>query len=460
MERYRRVLPAVVGQANPSAVARFRREATAAARFHHTNIVPIYDFGECSDGYYYAMELISGQPLSVLIRRLAQENVVSASPVRLAEILRSATTGQQATSKDSSDDSAGSSSGGSTGTSTLGRGRAYYLQVARWMADAADALEYAHGQGVIHRDIKPSNVMLSADGRVMITDFGLAKVAGDGSVTMTGSLVGTLRYMSPEQAMAKRMKLDHRTDLYSLGATMYELLCFQHAFPGTDEQEILGAIITRDPVAPRKIVASVPHELETICLSLLEKSPDTRYATARALGEDLRRYISDMPIIKKRPGPLRRVRKFILRHKAGLIASLSIIGLVATVLLGSSLLQREHVQRLLADAKGYEAGKDWNSAAEVYQKVLSRDNHNIEALANLARMKKELYNKQLDTGSPDIRLLTDGLVLCDRALAIEPSEDSVLNTKGLLLKILGRYGEAIIAYRKVIDLHPRASAHK
>jgi len=453
-----KVLPAVVANANPSTVARFRREATAAARFHHTHIVPIYDFGECHDGYYYAMELVSGQPLSVLVRRLAQENVVSASPVRLAEILRSATTGQQMTTKDSSDDSAGSSSGGSTGTSTLGRGRAYYLQVARWMADAADALEYAHGQGVIHRDIKPSNVLLSTDGRIMITDFGLAKVAGDGSVTMTGSLVGTLRYMSPEQAMAKRMKLDHRTDLYSFGATMYELLCFQPAFPGSDEKEILGAIITRDPVAPRKIVATVPHELETICLSLLEKSPDARYATARALGEDIRRYISDMPIIKKRPGPVHRVRKFIRRHKGGVIAGLSIIGFVTTILLASHFVKRERIQRLLGDATTFYTRNDWAAAAEVYQQVLLRDSRNIEALGNLARMKKEMFNEQHAAGQSDKQLLVDALALCDEALDVQPTEETVLNNKGVILKILGRYGEAINAYKQVIDLHPDFSA--
>ena len=349
-----KVLPAMIGAASPSAVSRFRREATAAARLHHTHIVPIYDFGESHDAYYYAMELISGQPLNVVIQRFAEKNAATVSPVRLAELLLSTTSSAEVPAP-------GEVHGGlsvdgppsMTSASSGGRGRLYYRQVARWMADAADALHYAHGQGIIHRDIKPANLILSVDGRIMIADFGLAKSVDEESVTLTGSLLGTIRYLSPEQAMARRVPVDHRTDIYSLGATMYELLCFQPAFPGEDDKQVLSAIITREPTAPRKVAPSVAHELETICLKAMEKSPDARYPTARAFVDDLRRYTHDLPIVAKRPGPIARTIKFVRRHKAGVVAVAASVFLVITVpLLGYINKKRiEHqIEALIADA--------------------------------------------------------------------------------------------------------------
>lgn len=315
-----KVLPAIVGSASPAAVSRFRQEAIAAGRLHHSNIVPIYDFGESRDAYYYAMELINGQPLNVLVRRLALRKVATASHTGLASVLHDVVC--DPANADDPPHGDWSTTSGSTQSvpSSSGRGKPYYLQVARWMADAADALDHAHGQGIIHRDIKPANLIVATDGRIMIADFGLAKEAGQSSMTMTGSLMGTLRYMSPEQAMAKRVRTDHRTDVYSLGATMYELLCFQPAFTGDDDKEVLGAIIAKEPTPPRKIAPTVPQELEIICLKTLEKLLDARYDTARALAEDLRRFTHDLPIVAKRPGIATRAVKFVRRHRAATIA--------------------------------------------------------------------------------------------------------------------------------------------
>ncbi|MBU0717210.1 MAG: serine/threonine protein kinase [Planctomycetes bacterium] len=326
-----KVLPAIVGTASPSAVSRFRREARAAARLHHTNIVPIYDFGESRDAYYCAMELIIGQPLNVLVRRFAEQSIGQVGPTRLAGALHTAMTdSREAAAVVVLEPGSVDEPPSSITSSSTGHGRPYYQQVARWMADAADALHYAHGEGIVHRDVKPANLILSTDGRIMVADFGLAKVVDDESLTLTGSFLGTLRYISPEQAMAKRVRVDHRTDIYSLGATMYELLCFQPAFPGDDDKEVLGAIIARDPAGPRKIDHHVPPELETICLKTLEKSPDARYATARALAEDLRCYIHDLPIRATRPGLVRRLFKFTRRHKAAVIAVVAVVLLVGT----------------------------------------------------------------------------------------------------------------------------------
>lgn len=455
-----KVLPAVISTASPSTVIRFRREATAAARLHHTNIIPIYDFGESRDSYYYAMELVEGQPLDNLIRTFAEESASVLAPTRLAELLRShlhrnETAGDVAESagRDSSDSSRWSDS------ASTGRGRFYYQQVARWMADAADALHYAHGEGIIHRDIKPANLILSADGRIMVADFGLAKQAGDQSMTITGALMGTLRYMSPEQAMAKRVRVDHTTDIYSLGATLYELLTLQPAFTGADDKEILGKIIARDPTPPRKISSGVPAELDTICHKMMEKSPEARYATARALAEDLRRYINDLPIVAKRPGPIRRAFKFTKRHKGAVATTATAIVLtIATLALVSKERSRTRdaeierdADRLVSAANHLASDGRWEDAAAKYRTALGLEPKSVTALGNFAIMLKDQYNAQ---ANPDPALLEQANQLCDDALDVNPARTEIWNVKGVLLKKLGRHDAAAQAYKKATELDP------
>lgn len=488
-----KVLPAMVGAASPTAVSRFRREATAAARLHHTNIVPIYDFGECHDAYYYAMELITGQPLNVVIKRFSEENAAGASPAQLAGLLMTITSETAGTPPPSVTVSGTVAEEPPTmaGASSGGRGRLYYRQVARWMADAADALHYAHSQGIIHRDIKPANLILSADGRIMIADFGLAKSVDEDSVTMTGSLLGTVRYLSPEQAMARRIPVDHRTDIYSLGATMYELLCFAPAYPGSDDKQVLSWIITRDPTPPRKIASSVPPELETICLKALEKAPEARYATSRAFADDLRRYTHDLPIVAKRPGAVARGMKFVRRHKipviaGALILAVSAVGSVAVLReRGKTLAQarrrmeeersklREQVWRSIEAGSGALAKKNWSHAVAFFQQAVDRDPTNYAALGNHAMSLKEQYNHDR---YGERALLEQGLEACDKALANFPlgeqeqalpkdererlpeREALLHNLKGVLLKMLGRYDEAAELYRSAIRINERDDA--
>ena len=457
-----KVLPAIVGTASPSAVSRFRREATAAARLHHTNIVPIYDFGESRDSYYYAMELISGQPLNVLVRRFGEQNIGAVGPSRLAHAVHSAMMDTPAGLPEAGMDSRpGDESSGNIGSSTAGRGRPYYQQVARWMADAADALHYAHGEGVIHRDIKPSNLILSIDGRIMIADFGLAKLVGEESVTLTGSLLGTLRYISPEQAMAKRVRVDHRTDIYSLGAAMYELLCFQPAFPGDDDKEILGAIISRDPVRPRKVEHHVPHELETICLKTLEKSPDARYSSARGLAEDLRRYIHDLPIVAKRPGVVRRLFKFVRRHRAPVIAVVALVILVASALILVRVraeLARERAERKAAEVLAlcesgmfFASHEKWDEAEAEFKKALDLNPDHIKTILSYIWMKIEYFKLHPDRCTPEQLEELNGW--CGHVLECNPHELNALNYRGVILKKLGRYSEAVATAKAVIELN-------
>lgn len=465
-----KVLPAIVGSANPAAVARFRREATAAARLHHTNIVPIYDFGESSEAYYYAMELIVGQPLNVLIHEFGKLKITSSSPTRLADVMRATILGEPEDSieawKERSEDwrlrSGSEDSPTRLGTSSSGKGQAYYHQVARWMSDAAEALHYAHAAGIIHRDVKPANLIVASDGRIMVADFGLAKEVAEESVTMTGSLLGTLRYVSPEQAMAKRVRVDHRTDIYSLGATMYELLCFQPAYGGSDEKEILGQIISRDPVSPRKILSSVPHELETICIKCMEKSKDARYDTARALAEDLRRYINDLPIAAKRPGTVRLAIKFIRRHRALVTAVTAAVLIVAASWYGVRQAAHRKVaeeQRRAAEVNAlYESGFTYsnngrdNVAEKEWTKALQLNPQHVPTLTALfwmkARQLQRLPDNEKEHGLGEV------VRFGRQVLDIDPNNVEALAYLGVMLRRLHRYEDAITLLQKAIDLAP------
>ncbi|UCG15936.1 MAG: serine/threonine protein kinase, partial [Phycisphaerales bacterium] len=232
------------------AVVRFRREAEAAAKLHHTNIVPIYATGEEDGTHFYAMELIEGPSLNVVVRELRRaDRLVQArrgeepEPEAQAEDAEAqAAADLTATSlppwlletmtSDSASPGAHPSSLGDSST-TLTTASGYFDTVARLIAEVADALDYAHDQGVIHRDIKPSNLLLAPSGRMSINDFGLARMLEQPGMTITGEFMGSPLYMSPEQVTAGRAPLDHRTDIYSLGATLYELLTLEPPFPGT-----------------------------------------------------------------------------------------------------------------------------------------------------------------------------------------------------------------------------------
>jgi tetratricopeptide (TPR) repeat protein len=175
--------------------------------------------------------------------------------------------------------------------------------------------------GIVHRDIKPSNLMVDGRGNLWITDFGLAQMTtpggnAGGNLTMTGDLVGTLRYMSPEQALANRVIIDHRTDVYSLGVTLYEMLTLRVPFEGENRQALLRQIAFDEPRGLRKINKAIPAELETIVLKAMEKNAGDRYGTAIELGHDLRRFLEDKPIKARRPTMVQRARKWGRRHRA------------------------------------------------------------------------------------------------------------------------------------------------
>ncbi|HEY7329695.1 MAG TPA: serine/threonine-protein kinase [Gemmataceae bacterium] len=316
---------------------RFKNEARAAAQLHHQHIVPVYYVGSERGTHFYAMQYIDGQSLAEFIHGLRQTAVRGESPGsnRSGPQLRAGTTTTRQADTLATSYSAGSPE--------------FYSAVARLGVQAAEALDHAHGFGVVHRDIKPANLMVDVHGHLWVMDFGLAQFQTDMGLTQSGDLLGTLRYMSPEQAGGRRVLLDHRTDVYSLGATLYELLTLRPPFGGTDRQTLLHQIFYDEPRPLRSFRKSVPVELETIVLKCLEKDVDRRYATARELADDLRRFLAHEPIRARRATPAQRLRKWARRHPSFVWAAVLLCLLtVAGSLLSVELLRREHANTVIA----------------------------------------------------------------------------------------------------------------
>jgi WD40 repeat protein/serine/threonine protein kinase len=316
---------------------RFHNEARAAACLHHGHIVPVFYVG-CERGvHFYAMQLIEGQTLAAVISALRR---AAGKPGALAPGVRGTPEAGAAPAAEHVPATVPHIRGLGDTVETLTRaslttegprpGKDYYRKVAELGVQAAEALDYAHERGVIHRDVKPGNLMLDDHGALWVTDFGLAHLQhAEGSLTITGDLVGTLRYMSPEQALAKRVVVDHRTDVYSLGVTLYELLTLRSAFEGHDRQELLRQVAFAEPPAPRKLVPNIPSDLETIVLKAIEKNPTERYGSAQDLADDLQHWLADKPIRARRPTWRQMVMRWARRHMAVVWAT--VVVLVLTV---------------------------------------------------------------------------------------------------------------------------------
>jgi tetratricopeptide (TPR) repeat protein len=305
---------------DPKQLQRFRNEAMAAASLRHEHIVHVYGVGCERAVHFYAMEFIDGLTLSQII----------AAHNRPADEPQTPTAGKAA---------APTAPIAALSTEPGGiKGREFYRSAARLIADAADALEHAHQLGIVHRDVKPGNRLLDATGKIWVADFGLARFGPEAGLTMSGDLLGTLRYMAPEQALAKHGLVDHRADVYGLGATLYELLTGKPAVGGEDKQEILRRIAFEELVVPRKLDKGIPAELETITLTCLAKEPTERYATAGELAEDLRRWMADQPIRARRPTARQRAARWGRRHPA-LSAGFGVI--VGLLLAGGWIWERQ-----------------------------------------------------------------------------------------------------------------------
>jgi serine/threonine protein kinase/tetratricopeptide (TPR) repeat protein len=337
---------------DPRQRQRFLIEAQAAAQLHHPHIVPIYAAG-CDQGvHFYAMQFVDGRSLSDLIDDFRREKLEAREQQKPAEPIEPPGDGVEVepewvpTTPSSPtvtlvDQPAGSartagprtegtpvgvrSSSSTAGSSQKARARACAL--ARLGIQAAQALDHAHALGVVHRDVKPANLMVDTRGELWITDFGLARFRGDVSLTRSGDIVGTLRYMSPEQALAHHGVVDERTDIYALGLTLYELLTLRPAFDGRDHAELLRQIAQDEPIPPRRLDPSIPRDLETIVLKAIRKEPSSRYCSAQELADDLCRFCDDQPIQARRPTALERTRRWARRHRQIVLTAVSFLAL-------------------------------------------------------------------------------------------------------------------------------------
>lgn len=289
-------------------IARFKREAEAAARLHHTNIVPIHTTGVDNQVPYYAMELVRGPSLDQVLDQLRQESSQEPEVPSRSNLAEEEQPFRIDTLCNATDNTP-------SGTSTFRSGVSYYDNVARMIAEVADALEHAHQEGIIHRDIKPSNLLLGPDGRIRISDFGLARIREEPGMTVTGELMGSPRYMSPEQVSVEGSAVDHRADIYSLGVTLYELITLRPAFDAIERDRILNQVLQKEPAAARNINPRVPTDLETICQKAMQKSPPDRYQTAVDLADDLRRFVNRHSISARRIGWLGLSVKWCRRNR-------------------------------------------------------------------------------------------------------------------------------------------------
>ncbi len=379
-----------------ASLQRFYREVRAAARLHHPNIVPVFDVGQEGSTHFFAMEYIEGKTLEQLSRD----------------------------------------------------GDLSYEEVARAVKAIAEALHYAHGQGIVHRDVKPSNIISTREGRVLIADFGVAKELTEAGITASGALLGTPSYMSPEQAAGGKEPVTARTDVYSLGATLYDLATKQRPFVGESFESTLAKVLFQEPERPCLVRPGVPHDLETIILKAMAKEPDRRYATAEDLANDLGRFLRGEPILARPMTTVNRVMRKLRRHRmaaAAWILALCVVG-VGGGLLWSALeaqkaeaarLERERGQRdreLAVEREGQERERREREALEKRQSE------------SRATVKSALLMKQHTPG--------DAIPMLDKAIELDPTNAEAWLERGRFHREQGEFRPALEDLKKAIELAP------
>ncbi len=483
----RRVALKVLGTGisnSPHQLDRFRREAESAARLHHTNIVQVYGIGDEAGIYFYAMQFIDGISLSAAIESYTRRTAVDPTSKSVWE----PSTNELAVAQGNTDTNPGRSSSSEFAgnrpneTKNVAAGiqnkksrdaapdsigpdlfadvnsAEFFRRIARLAAQVADALNYAHEHGVLHRDIKPSNLMLDHAGDVWIMDFGLVKIIESQDLTRTGEIVGTLRYMAPEQLNGQA---DRTTDIYSLGLTLYELLTQKPAFEGASttmlSQRMHGGEIPR----PRSVNRAIPLDLETIVLKATAREPSGRYATAANLAEDLRRFCEDRPILARRSTLAERLWRWSRRNPALAFATSSailLLGLVAAVATSGRL----QVEAALREAKSAQrqAESNLDSAINAFDSIL--DNVTSRGIPrslaiDISESEAGLTQTPL---SPADALLLDRLLEFYREFANQSEDNSSRRLRiadahhraGTILVRLGRLAEAEQDFRRAIDL--------
>lgn len=368
---------------DPTSLERFRREAQAAARLHHPHIVPVFGIGEHGGLHFYAMQFISGRGLDLVLRDVERlrrgrgegERTGEESPS--TEMARGLRSGHFLPGSSPEQAPTAPANGRPPGRKPRDRDR--YVDSVAWLGvQAAEALDYAHREGILHRDIKPSNLLLDDRGHLWITDFGLAKTRDDDEeLTKSGDIVGTLRYMAPERF---RGWSEPRSDVFALGATLYELLAGRPAFHEPDRARLIDRLIHGNPAPLRQLDRRLPRDLETIILKALANAPGERHATAGLLAEDLRRFLDGRPILARRTGAIERAWRRCRRYPVGSAAAAIAIAALATTAVVSAISARQ---------QGIAAAKVGNLTAD-----LARQRESLRA--SLAESRRHLAMRNFD----------------------------------------------------------------
>lgn len=420
---------------DPRTLQRFKNEAQAAAALDHPHIVDVYGVGVERGVHYYAMRLIDGCTVADVIAELRGSAGMTGedSGATAAEVVETPPGGKRRRGRGGEQAKTSGSEASHTATratetrptagiSTFGtaesrRSERFFGAVAELGIHVAEALDHAHEAGVIHRDIKPSNLMLDGQGKVWVTDFGLAHVETNPALTMTGDLLGTLRYMSPEQALGQRAVVDQRTDIYSLGATLYELLTLEPLFAEADRATLLQRISFAEPIAPRQRNSRVPTDLETILLKTLEKDPRSRYLTARELADDLSRFANHLPIQARRRSWTQQIVKWSARNR-GLVTTVAAMAILSVAVISGLLgwqardraarrgLAEGIAERALAAANEQALHKQWPAAIANYRQGAAALNAQDAASSELGgHIQQRLREAEFAWRLEGIRLL-------------------------------------------------------
>ncbi|MHC4946341.1 MAG: tetratricopeptide repeat protein, partial [Planctomycetota bacterium] len=454
-----KVLPAHL-TLRKEAVERFKREASTAARLNHPGIVDIYAVGEEGGTHFFAMEFVEGTPLDRVIARFRKDGSL---PLDGSEVAHIVGEGLHRPERDPSSTETSAEHEVQPGTEekkdeTRSKvwNKTYIESACRLVTQVADALDYAHRAGVIHRDVKPSNILVRVNGTSVLTDFGLAREEGLPSVTVTGEFAGTPHYVSPEQAMPRRKKVDNRSDIYSLGVTLYELLTLKRPFDGKTSQEVLGKIISKEPPLLRAQNNLIPRDLEKICMAALEKDANRRYQSAGEFRDDIQRFLDFKPVKARPVGVVRRTWRLIRRNPA--YASLGLV-LFLLVVVGPLSFA---FQQKFSNIRIREVLKEKNLALEREQRervakeeALERADAAAERALREAETAKqvcdfmvELFNVVEPSEARGrtitaFEILQQSAELTKMRLAERPEVQArLLETLGLVYKALGLYSEA------------------
>ncbi|MCZ6598800.1 MAG: bifunctional serine/threonine-protein kinase/formylglycine-generating enzyme family protein, partial [Planctomycetota bacterium] len=355
-------------------IERFRLEATAAGKLQHPNIAQVYFVGEQDGVHYFAMEYVKGKSLHQTLEEIRMRRQGGRGELVAPEY----------------EDAPPSS---------------YIAWVAELIAEVGDALHYSHEHQIVHRDIKPGNILVDEHGHSHIVDFGLAKDLRLESLLQTGRLVGTPYYMSPEQSRVKQTKVDHRTDIYSLGVVLYEILTLKRPFDGDTHQEVFRAIRDQEPESVRKLNPRVAKDLETICHKAIQKEPDHRYQSARELAVDLRRFLNHESIMARPPSWPEVTRRFVVRRRGLIMAGIvAILALVGGMLVSDARATKERYEGAMASIRELVATDGFDLGAMlVAQGRIESVRMEFDSIAPADLLVMEALEDRIDQAARELR---------------------------------------------------------